>query len=280
MKKLIISPQGGLGNRLRAMCSALLVGEILNREVYSAWLPMTLGNSPFSHVKAIQEIGFDNFFESRIPHPEENIVIDSCYSEWLPGDYWYVFQSFAQQKYNAKKISRLGSCADVLFEDTSETILIETSLPLILSGYSTKEWNKNLSLTYRKYFIPRAEYLERVYSLPCMDAGISIRRGEFLLYFAEARQEIPSIISWLLNLKNTYKDIIIFSDEQQTRDYLNRETLSDRDFDRKGLNPLEQGFVEFLILALRCSNIYGTPKSSFAFEASIYGAVPYHEVLS
>src|SRR5579863_578541 len=38
MKKLIISPQAGLGNRLRALCSAKVLGRFLDREVFHYWV--------------------------------------------------------------------------------------------------------------------------------------------------------------------------------------------------------------------------------------------------
>jgi hypothetical protein len=38
----------------------------------------------------------------------------------------------------------------------------------------------------------------------------------------------------------------------------------------------KRGFLEFLCLALKCATVHGTPASSFAFEAAIFGGVPYH----
>nr|WIL03482.1 hypothetical protein Cplu_503 [Cedratvirus plubellavi] len=280
MRKLVISPQGGLGNRLRSTCSALLLAELTHRKPFLYWKAMDKGNSSFAHVKAIQETAFSTFFEPKVEDFPDTEEVNMCYTEWLPGDHWYAFQNFAQASLPVRNRKKLSSCADEIAKDESQVILIETSLPLVLSSYSKEQWQRMLSLTYRKYFIPKRKYLDIVYQLPCLGVGISIRRGEFLWYFPEACQNLEDIVAWILDLKKKHDKIILFSDEEVTRTFLQSKTGSPWGFDRRGLSSLEQGFVEFLILSLRCAFIYGTPKSSFAQEAALFGSVPYAENLT
>ncbi|SPN78909.1 Hypothetical protein BRZCDTV_60 [Brazilian cedratvirus IHUMI] len=280
MRKLVISPQGGLGNRLRSTCSALLLAEITHRKPFLYWKAMKEGSSGFAHVKAIQETSFSTFFEPRVDEFPDTEEVNMCYTEWLPGDHWYAFQNFAQASLPVRNRKKLATCADEITKDESQVILVETSLPLTLSSYSKEQWQRMLSLTYRKYFVPKRKYLDLVYQLPCLGVGISIRRGEFLWYFPEACQNLEDITAWILDLKKKHDKIILFSDEEVTRTFLQSKTGCPWGFDRRGLTALEQGFVEFLILSLRCAFIYGTPKSSFAQEAALFGSVPYAENLS
>ena len=280
MRKLVISPQGGLGNRMRSTCSALLLAELTHRKPFIYWKAMDGGTSAFAHVKAIQETSFSTFFEPKLEEFTDTEEVNICYTEWLPGDHWYTFQSFAQTSLPVRNRKRLASCADEIMSDESQVILVETSLPLILSSYSKEQWQRMLSLTYRKYFVPKKRYLDIVYQLPCLGVGISVRRGEFLQYFVEARQDLQDIVTWIGELKKKHDKIILFSDEEVTRSFLQSKTGCPWGFDRRGLSALEQGFVEFLVLSLRCSFIYGTPKSSFAQEASLFGSVPYAENLT
>lgn len=41
----------------------------------------------------------------------------------------------------------------------------------------------------------------------------------------------------------------------------------------------EKAMFDFLFLALKCEHIYGTPGSSFAQEASLYGLKHYGEIM-
>lgn len=274
-KVLIISPQGGLGNRMRAVCSAFLVAEICGRKPMLYW-KAGKGNSPFPHVKEAQETSFDKFFCLGKACQFEGKEVDVCFTEWLPGDYWYTFQSFAQQNIRCLRKEKLYGSASPLLQREEATILLETSLALTISG--VENWKDRLSQTYRKYFIPNKNYLNLAYQLPCLSVGISVRRGEFPLYFPEANQSLQDVEAWLRELN---REMVIFSDDAEAREMLrSRLNCSKVDFNRQGLSKLEQGFVEFLVLALRCDKVYGTPSSSFAEEAAIFGSRPYDKILN
>ena len=116
---------------------------------------------------------------------------------------------------------------------------------------------------------------------------MSIRRGEFLDYFPEARQDQTSLLDWSVKVINFLeaKNVAIFSEDHKFRDEFKKE-LSNKIIVNyidpiQELEPWERGYVEFLILSNKCKKIYGTPVSSFAEEAGIFsGKFHYDKTLS
>ena len=106
--------------------------------------------------------------------------------------------------------------------------------------------------------------------IPNLDIGISIRRGNLLDYYLEARQSKEDIISWI-NLK-FQGSMIIFSDDWEFRDDIKNNIINNTFYEHNlTLEKWEISFIEFLILAYKCNKIYGTPMSSFAEEAGKFG---------
>lgn len=128
-------------------------------------------------------------------------------------------------------------------------------------------------------FVPHSKYLKLLDDIPSIDYGISIRRGEFPSYFPEANQSFNDIHQWM----KQFNHFVLFSDDHNFKNELKQRLFSEGkiiyDFYRDGLEQWEQGFVEFLCLALKCKKIYGTPMSSFAIEAAGFGRKFYGKVL-
>lgn len=290
---LIISPQGGLGNRLRAVNSALIIAEKTRRKLLHSWLPIRNAIQGPEHVSLLQRCEFDDFFapNSTIVAARPDMTIDEVYSEWGPGDGWFIQQSTGQRFFNVFAQSRSKNSANAILNSNSQSILLETTLrtwPEDAAGISLQvpsgQNRREIYAAYQK-IRPRQEYLEIIHELPEVDIGISIRRGNLLHYCQQARQEAKGIANWIQALAKRSEKLIIFSDDPKFRQYLYDETkvasgCSKIDKLLLRTPPHQAAFLNFLYLALKCKFIFGTPGSSFAQEAALYGDKPYDLVLS
>lgn len=261
-KILIISPQAGLCNRFRAICSAIAIAEITNRKLMIYWPKWTTRpGEPFEH-----------YFETDIPYVPNDINIDVCFTEWLPDSGWYSSQSEAQRNFKVKNVINMGNVADIILTSTKKVILIETSLSLSLSNQNN--WKDNLTRIYQK-LKPTNRYLSILKTIPNYDIGISIRKNfDFIRCFPLSYQSEEKIKLWIETIKKKTTNIVLFSDDDTFPKKLNLECKLN--FDK----TLDWGFMQFLILAFKCNKIYGTPKSSFPFEASMYGNKEFQTTLS
>jgi len=265
---LIISPQAGMGNRLRALCSALVLGEVCGRKVYHTWYDEAL-TSRLPRVKDMQQIGFGGLFEELVPRWTGEKVVEQCFSEWLPGTFWHRSQSSGQQRFAAGVTPvAIGEDACQIIESTVPVILLETSL--VVKILSSTDWESRMTSAYQRYFSPLPLYRMQV---PTVDVGISVRRGELLQYYPEARQDLLAVAAWLVPLVRD-KQAILFSDDVIVRERLRTVLRLDLSLKESGLQDWERAFVEFLTLAT-CNEVYGTPASSFAKEAAAFGGKPY-----
>jgi len=293
-KTLIISPQSGLGNRLRAMAAAIIIAEQTNRRLYHAWTPSTPTDAR-PHVAPLQNLGFEHFFKfSEHIRPADKIqfpIIDMCFSEWLPNDGWYAAQSTAQSQWECIPLAkRFFQEIDPLATSRAEVILLETSHATRLSpsmgGYtSEQEWLSAMHKAYT-HLTPKQPYLNLLSNYETVDIGIHIRRGDMLQFFAESRQNLSDLLNWAFALSQHYT-IAIFTDDNNLKQIFT-QTISKHG--GRIRNPAwpesiqiaewELGFVEFLYLALKCKIVCGTPASSFSKEAAIYGNKPYFRNLT
>jgi len=278
-KILVVSPQAGMCNRFRALCSGLVLGKLINRKVYLEWPDEV--NSKIKHIP--NKFTYNDMFQENIlKYNSKEFNIDCCYSEWLPGSYWYEFQSGSQRKYSVKKVDKIGLCADIVKNDLSNVILLETSHIVKLSKYSNEEWDKLMSNEYQKSFKVLNKYDNILSNFSNLEVGVSVRRDEFLKYHPEVDYNIDVLAKWLTSrLSSNLDSNILFSDDVEYKNKVKKILSLNRDFDRTSINMSiqEQGFIEFLILS-KCSNIYGTRDSSFALEASKFGGKNYADLMS
>lgn len=315
-KYLIISPQAGMGNRFRALVSAAQLALLSGRELRHAWFPETVPDrlSQIPHVREIQQTRFEDFFQgsqaTEPPQPSSKMIlrpansgmhIDRCFSEWVPGNYWFDFQSsaFRTLAHSTCPIEQINIDPAALLACEDPVILLETSLEFLLPDSDLlREWP--LSRIYLEMCVPWPMYTQRCLAAVA-DVGISIRGGEFADYFGG--QSIDEVIKWLKATRlgalrvagaerggaerggdarggDDKPKVLIFSDDFAIRDRVRHELGSTLDIDRAGLKKQwELGFVEFLALA-QCPLIFGTPKSSFAEQASVFCNHHYCPLLS
>jgi len=289
-KILIISPQAGFGNRLRALCSGLVLGKYLNRKVYHLWFNQEIIDkqnkhstshlSNISNILDMQKISFGDIFDEKYYQSMPlDIKIDICFSEWLSIHYWYDSQSFGYRNFgNNCEIIQIGDNADMLLNCNHNVILLETGHIVKLSKYSHC-WENEMENMYKNHFYFLEKYTNRF--TQNIDVGISIRCSpEFLFYYPESYVNQNDIIEWINKIKSSGKSVIIFSDDENVRKYIQNSTCFLNDFDRSGLCKYEEGIVEFIILSQNCKHIYGTHNSSFAQEAAKFGGKQYDIIMN
>ena len=289
-KTIIISPQGGLGNRLRAVNSALIAAEELGYQIKHAW-HSSEPNHNVDFINRLKHFSFSHFFEENFILPaDKNQEINSVISQCAPGDYWYETHSSAQKKYSAYCLQRSRNTMQELRKSTHNNILIETTLrfwPRNYPGIHETTLNQADSTTVSKAYqklVPKRVYLDIADKIEPAEIGLWIRAGDLADYYPNARQDIKKIAEWI-KYKFSTKSIAIFSNDINTQDFLYKECelqppmgyLSEEVF---MLPPHQKAFLEFLYLANNCNKIYGTPGSSFGQESALFNLKPYHKILS
>lgn len=288
-KSLIISPQAGFGNRLRAISSAIVLAKQCGRKIYHAWAPMT-PNENRSMIVPFQKYGYGGFFEQNenLPLATRELFpyIDVCFSEWSKQDFWYKYQSDAQEKFAVIKTYKESNPARDIYNSEADTILIESSLSIRLdeqyNGCATDmEFINELHKAYN-LLNPHKKYLRLLDQFKSVDMGISIRRGDLLNYFKGADQDLSRIREWILYISKG-KKVSIFSDDSEVRRMMEDIIPDYNHAVGKLIGSLpshESAFIQFLYLSQKCNVIYGTPTSSFAREGAIFGGRPYHNTLT
>ena len=315
MVKLIISPTAGMCNRFRVLSSYIAYGLRMNFEIYICWGD-TVSTCIYPNQQEymrMQNRKFTDFFEESFPQPNVNEISPNIiYTEWLPIDEWYKFQSDGQKQWLSRGLrSKLIKIKDSLpaitrittKDDVKDvTILVETSIAL--KSYINENGERifiteqDMHEIYNKYLIPKQKYLDYLNNLEETNIGISIRGGEFLNAYPETKYLFApgnlTLLDWLFKIGQR-KTITLFSDDHFFRDaiifqynYLRKnlginttiQTLNSVELNSVKMEKWEMPFIEFLYLAKKTSLIYGTPESSFAEQASIYGNKPYKHIIS
>src|SRR3984957_20371885 len=119
------------------------------------------------------------FFDFGIPLFDGR-EIDTCFTEWEPGDRWYEGQSTAQSKLKCANIRKLSDIQEIV-DCKSDTILIETSLELQLPNVGDS-WDAMMTEVYKAYFPLNARWTACRDSAPVFDIGFAIRRGDFIAF--------------------------------------------------------------------------------------------------
>ena len=96
-RTLIVSPQAGLANRLRAINSALILAEISERRLLHCWHPIRPGHGQV-HVNLMQQCGFEEFFLANeyISAASKDDKVDEVISNAVASNFGYE-NSFAIQ---------------------------------------------------------------------------------------------------------------------------------------------------------------------------------------
>ena len=276
-KVLILSPTAGFGNRIRSICGALLLSYMSGRKLYVIWDKEDVKENDFDSISNVKKTGLTQYFKN-IKDCEvlsDKLIPDVCYSEWLPGEFWYDKQSHGQKKLFPIKTLKYASTSDII-SDKSNIILLETSYIIKPENTDEKVWKKILTSIYKNNFDVVEKYKELL-GVKNYDVGISIRRGEFLKIYPEINQSVEDISSWITKSFKGLK-VVIFSDDHEFRDKVRQVTGYIAD---PIINDVswEKGFMEFLTLST-CTKVYGTKFSSFAEEAALFGDKQYDLILN
>jgi hypothetical protein len=265
MKKLIISPQAGFGNRIRSLCSAAVLGSILDREVFHYWIRDPV-RSDLGHVNDMKCIDPSYIFDLKIPIFDGKEV-DICFTEWTIGDYWYGQQSTAQSSLLIKKseriidIEQISQCHD-------DIILIETSHSLEMPSLH-HFWNAMMHSIYKSHFPLNARWQQIMDNLPKYNYGISVRRGDFLIHNRDCDFSCQDIAFEVSKLRGSK---IIFSDDLGYQNSLRELTNCPMSLDLIAgqVDNSDVYIAQFLLLS-NSDVVVGTRGSSFTEQAATFG---------
>jgi len=290
-RNIIISPQAGFANRLRALNSALIAADESSRNLYHYWLP-SQPNHRERHINWIKQTALDHFFECteiQSANPKD-LEPELVLSEWARNDHWYNTQSNAQVAFGKNANTRSSNYLETILNSKAETILIETTLrfwPHDHKGLDkeipTGEEARRIYETYSR-LIPKKFYQDLISHFSPIDVGVAIRRGDLLNHSKQARQEVHDIYNFLVGLSSGGQKIMIFSDDSELVEHLAALPGINQEYPLlsnmlKKLLPHQKAMTTFLFLALKCKEIYGTPESSFAQEAALFGNRSYRVIL-
>jgi hypothetical protein len=272
MKKLIVSPQSGFGNRLRALCSAKVFGDRLGRKVLHYWVEDP-HMAHLSHINDMKRITPSYIFDLDIPLFVGERV-DVCFTEWLPGDFWYESQSTAQQRLPCAGIRRAADIGEITTCE-EEIILVETSHAL-KPAQDDALWNAMMTDVYKRHFRLNPRWAKLYDSLPSFDFGVHIRRGDFIEYYPDSDIDPATVRSIVGKCDGI---TVIFSDDRNFLFELRKTMQCPFGIaeEESGLSGPDVYIAQFLALS-KCRKVIGTQGSSFSEQAALFGGVDYEPI--
>ncbi len=284
MKTLVVSPQAGMCNRFRVLCSAILLARLSGRQLYHCWEKEAPHAMDIEIIRHMKDSSLSSFFEedTAIPFLAVNATtaIDEVFSEWGPGDFWYEPQSSAIRRCGwSGEIHIERSSADDLLKSQADNILLETSLCLRPSRLGPDEFEQALSDIYIQHFIPLQMFRDvaEKFALNGLCVGVHIRRTDHLRHVRAADISVKSWETIIRRNVNPVEPLFICSDDETFVEAI-AARLSDYRIvpvdQTHACTPKYQAFVEFLCLSKAC-RIYGTVGSSFSREAARFGGIPF-----
>jgi hypothetical protein len=277
VKTLIVSPQAGMCNRFRALCSALLIARLSQRKVYECWSREVPVERDIDIIRQMRASSWSTFFEETpaLPHldVDESTAIDEVFSEWGPGEPWFPAQSSAIQRVRWRgpiAVERKG--ADALIDSRAGTVLLETSLCLKPAALAQDEFERTLHGIYRDHFRPLPVFREAAERFAPY-VGVHIRRRDHLDCASRARIEARGWAKIIRREVDPAEALLLCSDDPPfaaaVAHLLPRYRTLSAPQPFAG-DPRSQAFLEFLCLA-GATRIYGTTGSSFSKEAALFG---------
>jgi hypothetical protein len=271
-------------NRFRALCSALLIGQLSQRTVYHTWKAEPAFEIDYEIVRRMRGLSIDAFFQVSTKLPYSSLTpesaVDAVFSEWGPGEYWYPFQCSAISRCNRHHDVRVErTSADAVLACDADTILLETSLALKPSFMKAKEYDAALSAIYAAHFHPVEKYgrMANQSARGRPFVGVHIRRrAKYLKVVPEADIRAEDWLALISRHIGVDEKIYICSDDAPFKAHMIK-CLKHRPImtfgDSLDSDPIKKAFVEFLILS-KATRIYGTFQSSFSQEAARFGNRP------
>ncbi len=283
MKTLLVSPQAGMCNRFRVLCSAILLARLSGRKLHHCWEKEAPHVIDLEIIRGMRTSSWSTFFveDSVIPFRAvaATTAIDQVFSEWGPGEYWYGMQSSAIQRRRwSSEVHIERSSADAILNSQADTILLETSLCLKPSSLTHSEFEHALSDIYSAHFkpLPLFHKIVEKFALSGPYVGVHIRRKDHLRHVRAAHITARSWEAIIRQHVATSEAIYFCGDDEvfvkavaaRLPEY--RKVPVDQALSH---TPKFQAFVEFLCLS-EAARIYGTVGSSFSREAARFGGLP------
>ena len=284
MKTLLVSPQAGMCNRFRVLCSAILLARLSGRKLYHCWeeeaphaIDMEIfeicGSLPWilSLLKTLRSPSGQLMRQQRLTRYFRNggRAISGMQRRVLP--------------YNAVggvvKYTLSAAVPMLILKSQADTVLLETSLCLQPSSLGPDEFEQALSDIYNQHFKPLPLFQEIVesFALGGPYVGVHISRTDHLRYVRAADISAKNWEKIIRRYVAASEAIYFCSDDEafvkavtaRLPEY--RIVPVDQTFSH---TPKFQAFIEFLCLS-KAARIYGTVGSSFSREAARFGGVPF-----
>jgi len=284
MKTLLVSPQAGMCNRFRVLCSAILLARLSGRKLHHCWEKEAPHVSDLEIVQDMRASSWSTFFveDSVISFwmVDATTAIDQVFSEWGPGEFWYARQSSAIQRCGwGGEIHIERSNADAILNSQADTILLETSLCLKPSFLTHSEFERALSDVYFAHFkpLPLFQKIVEKFALNGPYVGVHIRRKDHLRHVRAADITTRSWEAIIRQHVATSEAIFFCSDDKA---FVKAVAARLPEYRKVPVDPALshtlkfQAFVEFLCLS-EAARIYGTVGSSFSREAARFGGLPF-----
>ena len=280
MKCLIVSPQAGMCNRFRVLCSALLLARLSGRRLYHCWAQEAPLEADIDIVRHMRAASLSTFFLEAPGLPYRDVGaaadIDQVFSEWEPGDYWYPLQSSAIRRCGWRgSVDVERASADAILNSQANTVLLETSLCLKPSFMTQGEFESALTDIYRDHFKPQPLFKGAVdrFARQGPYVGVHIRRRDHLKHCPDAAIGAKSWERIIRREVSSGEALCICSDDLPFAASIARllpEYRVLRVEEAFPHAPQLQAFLEFLCLSMAL-RIYGTAGSSFSREAARFG---------
>ena len=279
IKALVIEPQSGLCNRIRAICSAKRLAQKYGREFYIIWNPNLPGAGYGCAGKITQIFSSDNGF---------NVIED--------------FEKFCEKRTIVKyQKTTHGPLVLNLERDKEEIVYIRTNLWI----YDHKDNLKNTEM-FRdnvRSLIPNSRVVRDVerFAKENIDSdtfGIHVRRTDItqtteynigpdddkaLKAAYEPYEKYFNYIDYITKT-NPKSKFFIATDNEQTKDlflnkYDNAIALDSRGYSRTNVEHTQDAMSDMYLLS-RCQSVVSCKQSSFGKVASLIGGNSYVDVNS
>lgn len=265
MKKIVFVPEGGLANRMRGICAALqlsdVVGSVAEIIWFRSWGLNATFRSLFLPIKQIREAGLSDHFTNDRP-TKKNLFLPSLY------------QKFAYDKI------MIGSEIEANMKE----------------GFDFESWAKGNNVyicsylrfypcedsMYAKIFVPKRDLSDaigkRTLAFSEYTIGMHIRRADHILSIKESPTCLfHDIIHKELCEHDNLKIYFATDSEEVKREFKDKygDIIITSPFraDRDSQEGIKEGVIEMFALS-KTRKIYGSFNSSFSIMASKLGGIP------
>lgn len=261
--RIILVPQGGLANRMRAIASGLVLARAVRREMTVIWHKNSELNAPFNLIFNTENLPFTLL-------------------ETGGAAYRVCYETPRKKNFYLSKIYSFLTKSEILhidneidFENLKKTISNHNGNFIINSGLQFAEFDHNLfSGIFR--FSEKIEFTKnKILNRETPKVAIQIRRTDNSESISNSPVELFEDVVIKMCKDNPEKKIFLATDDNDIKSYFARKYPSNiivnpRKANRNSPEGIVDAAAEFLTMS-QCEVIYGSFWSSFSEMAAVYG---------